>query len=61
MNTIRQVQQFKRFKRRELRQKHAAGEVKVADFTLAAANKVKHQPLDVSRVEVSDYEVTPDS
>jgi len=60
MNTNRQVQQFKALKRKELRRKHANGKIKLADFTLAAANKIKRQPLDVSRVEILEHEISPD-
>lgn len=61
IKTTQKVQRFKILKRKELRAKHAKGKIKVADFTLAAANRIKHQPLDVSRVEVSEYEISPDT
>lgn len=61
MNTTQKVQRFKIRKRKELRAKHAKGKIKVAAFTLAAANRIKSQPLDVSRVEISDYEICPDT
>lgn len=60
MNTSQQVRRFKALKRKELRRKYAEGRIKLADFTLAAANKIKHQPLDVSRVEVLEHEISPD-
>jgi hypothetical protein len=31
----------------------------VADFTLAAVNTIKSQPLDVSHVEVLEHEISP--
>ncbi len=61
MNTSQKVQRFKALKRKQLRRKHAKGRIKLADFTLAAANRIKRQPLDVSRVEVLDYEISPDT
>jgi hypothetical protein len=61
MNTTQKAQRFKILKRRELRAKHAKGTIKIADFTLAAANRIKRQPLDVSRVEVSEHELSPDT
>ena len=61
MNTTQKVQRFKIRKRRELQARHAKGEINIADFTLAAANTVKRQPLDVSRVEVLEYEINPDT
>jgi len=60
MNTSRQVQRFKALKRKELRRKHANGKIKLAAFTLAAANKIKRQPFDVSRVEILEHEISPD-
>jgi hypothetical protein len=61
MNTTQRVQRFKILKRKELLTKHAKGKIRVADFTLAAANRTKRQPLDVSRVELSEYEISPDA
>ncbi len=61
MNTTQRVQRFKILKRRELQAKHAKGQIKIADFTLAAANRIKRQPLDVSRVEILEYEISPDT
>jgi hypothetical protein len=61
MNTARQAHKFKALKRKELARKHAAGRVRIEDFTLAKANKIKHQPLDVSGVEVLEHEITFDN
>jgi len=61
MNTSQQVRRFKAVRRKELRQKHAKGRINLADFTLAAANKIKRQPLDVSRVKILDHEISPDT
>ncbi|HEV2209629.1 MAG TPA: hypothetical protein VG167_12690 [Verrucomicrobiae bacterium] len=61
MNTSQQVQRFKALKRQQLRRKHAQGEIELADFTLAAANKIKRQALDVSRVEILEHEISPDT
>ncbi len=61
MNTTQKVQQYKVLKRKQIRLRHAKGTIKIADFTLAAANRIKRQPLDVSRVEVLDHEISPDS
>ena len=61
MNTARQAHRFKALKRKELARKHAAGRVRTEDFTLAKANKIKHQPLDVSGVEVLEHEITLDN
>lgn len=60
MNTTQKVQRFKMMKRKALRAKHASGKIKVADFTLAAANRIKCQPLDVSRVDILEHEISPD-
>ena len=40
---------------------YAAGKVQIKDFTLAAANTIKNQPLDLSKVEVLDHEINPDN
>jgi hypothetical protein len=61
MNTTQKAQRFKILKRKELLAKHAKGKIKVTDFTLAVANRIKRQPLDVSRVEVWEYEISPDT
>lgn len=61
MKTSQQVQRWKISKRKQLRRKHAQGKIKLADFTLAAANKIKRQLLDVSRVEVLEHEINPDA
>jgi hypothetical protein len=61
MNTARQWQKFKALKRKELARKHAAGKVRTEDFTLAQANKIKRQPLDVSAVEVLEHEISLDN
>ena len=61
MKTNRQVQRFKAKKRKELAEKHGKGELSVKDFTLAEANVIRNQPLDVSRVEVLEDEVSPDN
>ena len=61
MTTSRQVQRFKVLKRRELLREHSKGTLRIADFTLAAANTIKQQPLDVSRVEVLEHEISPDT
>jgi hypothetical protein len=61
LNTSRQVQRFKALKRKELRRKHDKGRIKLANFTLAAANQIKRQSLDVSRVEILEHEISPDT
>ena len=61
MNTARQAHRFKALKRKELARKHAAGRVRTEDFTLAKANIIKHQLLDVSGVEVLEHEITLDN
>jgi hypothetical protein len=61
MNTARQAHRFKALKRKELARKRAAGRVRTEDFTLAKANEIKHQPLDVSGVEVLEHEITLDN
>ena len=61
MKTSRQVQRFKALKRRQVLRKHSQGKLRIADFTLAAANRIKYQPLDVSRVEVLEHEIGPDT
>ena len=61
MNTTQKVHRFKILKRKELRAKHGKGKIKIADFTLAAANRIKLQPLDVSGVEISEHEISPDT
>jgi hypothetical protein len=59
MNTIRQWQRFKALKRRALIRR-GKGKFKAANFTLAAVNKIKRQPLDVSRVEILEHEISLD-
>jgi hypothetical protein len=61
MNTARQAHRFKALKRKELARKHALGRVRTEDFTLAKANQIKRQPLDVSGVEVLEHEITLDN
>lgn len=61
MNTTQRVQRFKILKRRELQARLAKGKIRIADFTLASANRIKQQPLDVSRVEISEYEISVDA
>jgi len=61
MNTARQAHRFKALKRKELARKLATGRVRTEDFTLAKANKIKRQPLDVSGVEVLEHEITLDN
>lgn len=61
MNTARQVQRFKALKRKERPREHAAGRIRIGNFTLAAANRIKRQPLDVSGVEVLEHEISPDN
>jgi hypothetical protein len=59
MNTKRQCQRFKALKRRELVRRGKAS-LKTTDFTLAASNHIKRQPLDVSGVEILEYEINLD-
>ena len=61
MKTAPQAQRFKAAKRKELARRHAAGKVRLDDFTMAAANQIKRQPLDVSGVEILDHEIGPDN
>jgi hypothetical protein len=61
MDAARQVQRFKALKRKELARKHAAGKVRIEDFTVAGANKIKRQPLDVSGVEILEHEISLDT
>ena len=61
MTTTQKVQRFKILRRKQLQGKHAKGQIKIAIYTLAAANKIKRQPLDVSRVEVLEHEISPDT
>jgi hypothetical protein len=61
MHTARQWQRFKALKRKELARQHAAGRVRTEEFTLAGANTIKRQPLDVSGVEVLEHEINPDN
>jgi len=61
MKTNRQVQKFKAARRKELLKDHAASKVQMKDFTLAAANTIKNQPLDVSKVEILEHEISPDN
>ena len=61
MKTARQAQRFKALKRKELPREDAAGRVRIENFTLAAANKIKRQPLDVSGVEILEHEISPDN
>ena len=60
MKTYRDVQKFTARKRKELIKNRALGK-KVKTFTLAAVLNIKNQPLDVSRVEILDYEIDPDN
>lgn len=60
LRTNSDVQKFKARRRKELAEKLARGQIQISDFTLAAANKIKNQPLDVSMVEVSENEIYPD-
>jgi len=63
LNTLQQVQQFKAMNRRELRRRRGRGNTlkAKAPFTLAVANRIKRQPLDVSRVVILDHEINPDA
>ena len=60
LKTCRDVQKFKAQRRKALLKDYAAGKVQLQDFTLAAANTLKHQPLDLSRVEILDHEIDPE-
>jgi hypothetical protein len=61
MKTFRQIQRFKTLKRRELIRRRSKGRLQKTGFTLAVLNQVKRQPLDVSRVIISEYEISPDT
>ena len=60
MKTARQVQKFKAESRKELNKNRAAGTGHITQSSLAAANTLKKQLLDVSRVELLEDEITPD-
>jgi len=60
MNTAKQVQRFKAWKRKELSRSQAAPG-RSDDITLAAANRIKRQPLDVSGVEILEHEISPET
>jgi hypothetical protein len=56
MKTNRQVQEFKAENRKALARKRA----KRHALTLAKSNLLRNQPLDVSRVEISEQEIELD-
>jgi hypothetical protein len=58
IDTLQQVQHFKAMNRRELVRRRW-GNTQKATFTLAVANRIKRQPLDVSRVVILDHEINP--
>ncbi|HZM01906.1 MAG TPA: hypothetical protein VFC44_02685 [Candidatus Saccharimonadales bacterium] len=60
MHTARQVQKFQALKRKTSAKKRAAGKGARGNFTVASANDIKRQPLDVSGVEILEHEINPD-
>ena len=60
LRTSSDLQRFKARRRQQLARKAAAGKVRLSDFTLAAANTIKRQPLNVSLVEVFENDICPD-
>jgi hypothetical protein len=60
MNSSEQVQRFKASSRKALARQRLAGRGKTRPFSLARANKIKSQPLNVSAVEVLEHEINPD-
>jgi hypothetical protein len=61
MNTAEQVHKFKALKRKELVKPHSAKSSRTGTFTLARANRIKSQPLNVSRVKILEHEIHPDN
>ncbi len=59
INTPQDVQRFKALSRKKLVRRN--GRRNGATFSLAVANRIKHQPLDVSRVVILDHEISPDA
>jgi hypothetical protein len=61
MKTNRDIQRFKAARRKELVKSQGADKAQIKNFTLAAANTIRHQTLDVSRVELLEHEISPDN
>jgi hypothetical protein len=61
MNAGKKAQEFNALRRRELARRHAVGTMRTKAFTLAAANKIRHQSLDVSRVDILEHEISGDN
>jgi len=60
LRTNSDVQKFKARRRKALAEKVAKGQIQISDFTLAAANTIKQQPLEVDMVEILENEICPD-
>jgi hypothetical protein len=61
MKTNRQVQEFKVRNRKALASKRAKIRLRGHALTLASANLIRKQSLDVSRVEILDHEIEADT
>ena len=58
MLTARQIHKLKAGKRKAMVRKRSGGERSAAITSVASANTIKGQRLDVSGVEVLDHEIT---
>jgi len=61
IKTLQQVQRFKTLNRKRPVQSSTRRNSQQAAFSLAAANRIKHQTLDVSQVVILDHEISPDA